>query len=627
MILFIAIVVGVIAYIRLSSRISTLEERNGREVVSQERGEEPQTSSHTPTQSLPSFLSVPSVSPVSFAKSTPVHTEDQSGKWLGKIGVIFVLAGISFFLKYAFDNGIIGVTGRIILGFVSGVVAVSLGQVLRKKYAGYSDLLIGLGIGVFYLTIYAGHIFYGLFGAPVAYALMIVVTALSIVISVVEKTQTVVRLGVVGGFLTPFLISFSLKDPVSLWSYLLILDVGVLTVAYFYRWLPLTYVAFFGTVLTFHGWSSYYLIENFRGISLFFLILFWLVFMVTTVLHHVVRKEKSTGADGFIVMCNAGFLGFGLLALLEKVIPDFTGYLMVLLAVVYFVIGYIVYVSNREDKYLNLVLPAISVVCLTVAVPLHFKGVWISLAWMVQALLMYFIAHSVKGKRLYVYGAIIYIFGLLRLLFEDLGRNYAQTDFTVIFNQDFIFLCIAIVIAGAMAFVLSKVEKDQAELSFVPSMILSFVIGAQALVLFTGTREIGVYFENRSMLESKAREVALEECKLLMGDNFDILGEACIPSPYEASRKLAQTKDTFISVFWTLYATLLTMLGFAFRKKVARVAGLVLFVITALKVFVDIWSLGQIYRIISSIVFGVLALLGSFLYAKYKDRINDVFTK
>jgi uncharacterized membrane protein len=538
--------------------------------------------------------------------------------------VIFVLAGISFFLKYAFDNGIIGVTGRIILGFIGGVVAVSLGQLLRKKYAGYSDLLIGLGIGVFYLTIYAAHIFYGLFGAPVAYALMIVVTALSIVISVIEKTQTVVRLGVIGGFLTPFLISFSLKDPVSLWSYLLILDIGVLTVAYFYRWLPLVYVAFFGTVFTFHGWSSYYLIENFRGISLFFLILFWLVFVVTTVLHHVVRKEKSTSADGFLVMCNAGFLGFGLLALLEKVIPDFTGYLMVLLAVVYFVIGYIVYVSNREDKYLNLVLPAISVVCLTVAVPLHFKGVWISLAWMMQALLMYFIAYSVQGKRLYAYGLVVYVIGLLRFLFEDIDSYaYLENNFSVVFNQSFVILGVAIVIALVMASILSKVKHEDKELAFVPGLLLTLVVGAQVLFLFTGTREIGLYFGHKMELANKEASVSYEECIALYGQE---VGVPC-DRDYSFSRQNSQAKNTAISVFWTLYATLLTILGFAFRKKVARVAGLVLFVVTALKVFVDIWSLGQLYRIISSIVFGILALTGSFLYAKYKDRINDVFTK
>ncbi len=624
MILFITIVAGIVGYALLSSRISKLEQRGVGQTVFQKVEQSDSVLPPLVPGQIPSPLAMPTWSAMPSNNTTPLHTEDQSGKWLGKIGVIFVLAGISFFLKYAFDNGIIGVTGRIILGFISGIVAVSLGQLLRKKYAGYSDLLIGLGIGVFYLTIYAAHIFYGLFGAPVAYALMIVVTALSIVISVIEKTQTVVRLGVIGGFLTPFLISFSLKDPVSLWSYLLILDIGVLTVAYFYRWLPLVYVAFFGTVLTFHGWSSYYLIENFRGISLFFLILFWLVFMVTTVLHHVVRKEKSTGADGFLVMCNAGFLGFGLLALLEKVIPDFTGYLMVLLAVVYFIIGYIVYISNREDKYLNLVIPAISVVCLTVAVPLHFKGVWISLAWMIQALLMYFIAYSVKGKRLYVYGLVVYVIGLLRFLFEDIDSYaYRETDFSIIFNQSFVILGIATIIALVMAFILSKVKNEDRSLTFVPGLIFAFVLGAQVLVLFAGTREIGLYFGHKMELANKEAQASYEQCIALYGQE---VGVPC-DRDYSFSRQNSQAKNTAISVFWTLYATLLTILGFALRKKVARVAGLVLFIITALKVFVDIWSLGQLYRIISSIVFGVLALAGSFLYAKYKDRINDVFTK
>jgi uncharacterized membrane protein len=85
----------------------------------------------------------------------------------------------------------------------------------------------------------------------------------------------------------------------------------------------------------------------------------------------------------------------------------------------------------------------------------------------------------------------------------------------------------------------------------------------------------------------------------------------------------AQEK-TVISIVWALYAAFITIVGFVAHIRSARVLGIILFVITAIKIFFNLWALGPLYRIVSSIIFGVIALAASFLYAKYKDRLKDV---
>ena len=40
--------------------------------------------------------------------------------------------------------------------------------------------------------------------------------------------------------------------------------------------------------------------------------------------------------------------------------------------------------------------------------------------------------------------------------------------------------------------------------------------------------------------------------------------------------------------------------------------------------FLEVWQLGQLARIISSIAFGVIALAASFMYAKYKQRLKEI---
>ena len=87
------------------------------------------------------------------------------------------------------------------------------------------------------------------------------------------------------------------------------------------------------------------------------------------------------------------------------------------------------------------------------------------------------------------------------------------------------------------------------------------------------------------------------------------------------SSNVMNWSNTSISILWAIYAAILTTIGFAKKLAGLRIMGLVLFIITAFKVVIDVWSLGEVYRIISFIVFGIIALIASFVYVKYKDRL------
>ena len=95
---------------------------------------------------------------------------------------------------------------------------------------------------------------------------------------------------------------------------------------------------------------------------------------------------------------------------------------------------------------------------------------------------------------------------------------------------------------------------------------------------------------------------------------------------YEKINTLESSKNTAVSIFWALYAILLIAIGFMKRMRFIRLFGLVFFFVTAGRVFLEVWQLGQLERIISSIVFGVIALGASFLYVKYKHLLTAVVT-
>jgi uncharacterized membrane protein len=93
---------------------------------------------------------------------------------------------------------------------------------------------------------------------------------------------------------------------------------------------------------------------------------------------------------------------------------------------------------------------------------------------------------------------------------------------------------------------------------------------------------------------------------------------------------IAQSTHSYklaLSILWGVYSLLLIMLGIWKAKKHLRIGAIVLFGITLLKLFFyDISHLNTISKTILFVSLGVLLLIISFLYNKYKHLISDEAT-
>src|SRR5262249_55232883 len=74
-------------------------------------------------------------------------------RWSTWVGVVAILFGIGFFLKWSFDNDLLGPGTRVVLGLAVGLVLLASGVSLRgRRDVPYlSEGLAGLGLGVLYL--------------------------------------------------------------------------------------------------------------------------------------------------------------------------------------------------------------------------------------------------------------------------------------------------------------------------------------------------------------------------------------------------------------------------------------------------------------------------------------------
>jgi hypothetical protein len=79
-----------------------------------------------------------------------------------------------------------------------------------------------------------------------------------------------------------------------------------------------------------------------------------------------------------------------------------------------------------------------------------------------------------------------------------------------------------------------------------------------------------------------------------------------------------------LSILWGVYALCLVIIGIVQRKKYLRIGAIVLFAFTLAKLFFyDIATLGTISKTIVFVALGILLLIISFLYNKYKHLIFD----
>jgi uncharacterized membrane protein len=173
--------------------------------------------------------------------------------WIG--GFVLFLAA-AFFVKYSIDNNLISPQIRVAVGFLLGAALLMTGLKLSGSYRVTSHTLCATAIVILYADIFASHSFYGFIGQPVAFLLMILTTTAAILLAVRLDARLVAVLGLVGGFLTPPLLSAGQDHPLGLFGYTAFLDVGLILVALRKRWSFLVLCAAAGTVLTQIGWAQ-----------------------------------------------------------------------------------------------------------------------------------------------------------------------------------------------------------------------------------------------------------------------------------------------------------------------------------------------------------------------------------
>ena len=239
------------------------------------------------------------------------ESNDQSllGQWLSRanwpvvMGGLMLFVGIGALLKYAADAGWFTFPPwmRLVAIGIAAVAALVFGFRQRHARPSFGVALQGVALGVLLIDIYAAMRLYELIDAPSALALMVLVVAIGIVLAVLQDAMVLAVLSAIGGFAAPVLTSTGSGNPVPLYAYLAVLNLGVLAVALQKRWTLLHRVGFVGTFLLSSAWGLRYYTPLWRATVEPFLLSFLLLYVLVAILAVRRGNEDGDGFDGPIV--------------------------------------------------------------------------------------------------------------------------------------------------------------------------------------------------------------------------------------------------------------------------------------------------------------------------------------
>jgi uncharacterized membrane protein len=174
-------------------------------------------------------------------------------------GIALVFAAV-FFLRYSIDQGWLQPPVRVVIGIIVGIALLVVCDLkAARKYAVTANALDAAGIAILFATFFAAHSQWELIPAGAAFALLALVTLTAVMLSIRHESLFIAVLGLLGGFATPILLSNQENRPVSLFAYLLLLNVGLAWVAYRKGWVILSSLTMVLTVVYQVGWVSRYL--------------------------------------------------------------------------------------------------------------------------------------------------------------------------------------------------------------------------------------------------------------------------------------------------------------------------------------------------------------------------------
>jgi len=520
------------------------------------------------------------------AAAQPERLEQVIGRtWLGWIAILLIFGAAVYFLKYAFENRWIGELGRVILGVAASLTLVWLGHDRYRRHWRYLwQVLTGGGIAILYLSIYAAFGYYHLIDQRGAFLFLAIIVAEAFLLAAAYNAPSIAIMALVGGFLVPVLLSTGRDQYWTLFTYIVLLDLGMLGVVIGRSWRWVGSLAYAGTQFLFWGWYSEHYHSEKRLAALLFQTVIFLLFILADLAPNL--RRRAAGWEEWVRLAVNPFVFYATCyALLNDDRHDWMAALALLLAVVYAALARAELALRPSDRRIVLVTLGTALTFVTVAIPVQLESNWITIAWAVEAAALLWAGLETGARPLRALSSIVFALAVGRFLFQDTPWD-SRAAFTPVVNRYFLGMLALTACLAAAAYLYGRSR---------PRAALFAGLAAFAVLWIGSSVEAFTYFS----VQAQA------------------IANSARPGAGETLRHLRWAGQLSLSLLWSAYAGLLTAAGFRVRLGALRSTGLVVFGITLVKVVtVDIPELRQFYRIVALLALGLVLLAAAWIYQR-----------
>jgi len=384
-------------------------------------------------------------------------------KVISIVGILLMMLGIGYGAKYAIENNLISPKIWIIGVYILGTVLLLTAFKLKNKYENFSAVLLSGAMAIYYFTTYFAFAQYDLISREVAFGMMLIFTVFTVLSALRYDNQVIAHIGFVGAYAVPFMVRGNNENVVALFSFMSIINVGILAVAIKKYWQSLFYSAFFLTWLIFATWFlSTYRQNVDLNTAITFVSVFFVIFYATILAYKLIHSKVFDGGDIVLIILNSVFAYSIGLAILSNSTSteDYLGLFTLLNGVMHLIVNFTIKRFKEYDKNMHFLTFGLALAFVTIAIPVQFEGSWLALFWLAESAVLFWIGRTQKVRFYEIFSYPLLGVAIISLMY-GWGEYYGNLhEYKLFLHVDFLISALFLAILVAMLVIARKTKEN-----------------------------------------------------------------------------------------------------------------------------------------------------------------------
>lgn len=346
------------------------------------------------------------------------------------IGMAILVCGLGLFVKYAIDKAWINEIGRVLIGLAVSGLFIVFAHFTRNKFRQFSSLILGGAMALQYYIFAIAYFQHGLFGQSLTFWFMVAVTLFSIGFAIMYKEQDLTFIIVVAGFTSPFWVGLDNIQYTTLFSYLLIINVGVIILSFFRKWVFVNITTYAFTLF----YNGYWIVMHFTagkymplGTSLFYMWLFYFTIIAIVLIYNIRKNHKFIPFEYTMIISTSLMFYSAGFAVLNQFELNYKGLFTAALALLNLIYFIIFYPNKKVDKGIKFLLFGLTIVFVSLVPPVQLVGKSITIVWAIQMVLLLWLSHKINHDMMKLASLGLTI-GMIASLGMDISDIYVGTS-------------------------------------------------------------------------------------------------------------------------------------------------------------------------------------------------------